>query len=162
MWSPTVGAVVRAAFVAGGVALALVVPAGTVSAGTTLHYYSKEASFSFLNAAGKKISAPTGPGDKFTASDLNYAGDHKKHAKKWTSTDHSICTIVSETDAVCDIQIAIGGSMLLSSSVKVTLSGSGKVTVPVNGGTGRYKNARGVLKSVQVGQSASDMTIELR
>ena len=152
----------RAALVACGVVVALVAPAGSASARTTLHYYSKETSFAFLNAAGKEIHAPTAPGDRFTSTDVNYVGDHKKHAKKWTSTDHSICTIVNETDAVCDIQIAIGGSMLLSSNVKVSLGGDGAVNVPINGGTGRYRNAKGTLKSTQVDDSASDMTLTLK
>jgi hypothetical protein len=147
---------------AGGVAVALVLPAGPASASTTLHFYSKETSFAFLNAAGKTIDAPSGPGDRFTSTDVDYVGDHKKHAKKWTSTDHTLCTIVSETDALCDIQIAIRGSMLLSTNVMVDLGSSGRLTVPINAGTGAYKNARGALKSHQVSDKASDLTIVLR
>jgi hypothetical protein len=149
------------ALLAAGVVAALVPPPAPAGAAAQLRYYSKETSFQFLNAAGKTISAPTGPGDKFTSTDANYRGDHRRHAKRYTSTGHSICTLVDGTTAVCDLQIAIGGSMVLSRHATVTL-GKRAVKVPVTGGTGRFGKARGSITIVKVSDKSSDMTIDLR
>jgi hypothetical protein len=109
----------------------------------TFHFFSKVETFSITNAAGNPLSANAArrPGDVIQATDLNYVGNHRHHAAHWTSTDHLRCVISAVTSmgfqAVCDGQVAIGGSMLLADHVVSTFTRNAK-SVPLNRGTGVY------------------------
>ncbi len=146
--------------------LGLGLPVASASARTTtLHFFQRSTSSSFLAPDGTPTQSPsaTSPpaiGERFLVSDELYVGTHKRHAKTFTATDHLACTITSVTGAAtCDGQIAIGGSMLLAQNVVVNLAGASTV-VTINGGTGRYLHARGTATSVSVGNTPnSDFTV---
>jgi hypothetical protein len=146
--------------------LSLGLPAASASTKATLQFFQKNTSSTFLGADGNPTqppSATTPPvvGERFVVTDNDYLGNHKKHAKAFTATDHLACTITSATGmATCDGQIAIGGSMLLAQNVTLNLAGASSV-VPINGGTGKYLHARGTATSVTVGNTAnSDFTLK--
>jgi hypothetical protein len=132
---------------------------------TTLHFFQKATSEKFLGSDGKPIAPPSGSngpavGDKFVTTDDDYVGNHKHHAAKATASDHLACTFTdTQGHAICDGQIAIGGSMLLAEDVTVDLSDAS--TISVNAGTGVYKHAHGTTFSVSIGNSDnSDFTVK--
>jgi hypothetical protein len=155
-----------AAVLAGLLGLGLPAASATTRT-TTLHFFQKNTSSTFLAPDGTPTQPPsaTSPpaiGERFVVTDNNYVGNHKKHAKTFTATDHLVCTITSAAGtATCDGQIAIGGSMLLAQNVTVNLAGASNV-VPINGGTGKYLHARGTATSVTVGDTEnSDFTVKV-
>jgi hypothetical protein len=96
---------------------------------------------------------------------VDYVGNHKHHAKQATASDHLRCTITgaagNSATAVCDAQIAIGGSMLLANHAKLTFGESNApIVVPINGGTGIYRHAHGTVISTSVGND-SDLTVKV-
>jgi hypothetical protein len=144
--------------------LAVVVPSASAKT-VTLHYFSKQTSSTFVNPQGQPIGPTTPPavGDINDNTGIDYAGNHKHHAKKATASDHLRCTITSFTatagKATCDGQIAIGGSMLLANDVPFTLSNTGAPdVVSINGGTGIYHHAHGKIIATNVGNN-TDFTI---
>jgi hypothetical protein len=151
--------------VAGCLAVAAVGAPTASAKTTTLKFFQKPTSGQFLDANGQPISDPAslGPGASFTATDVDYVGNHKRHAKTWTASDHIACTFTSPSVATCDAQVAIGGSMLLANNVSVNfdLSQNAPIVVPINGGTGKYAHARGTATSVSVGNTNnSDFTVK--
>jgi hypothetical protein len=152
------------AIVVGAASLALTAgPAGAAKT-TTLHFFQKGTSASFVGPDGAALPPP-GPttasvvGEKFTSTDDDYVGNHKHHAKKSTASDHLVCTFTStQYAATCNGQIAVGGSMLLAQDVTVDFGPS--VSVPLNGGTGAYKGAHGTASAAAFDNSSnSDFTI---
>jgi hypothetical protein len=146
--------------------LALLV-ASSASAATTLHFFSKQVSSTLKGPDGQPLSPNATPtvGDSFDSTDLLYVGTHKHHAKTWIASDHLVCTFTALTGpmngaATCDGQIAIGGSMLLAENAKLIFSTSPTVVVPITGGTGKFRGARGQVKSTNIGNTNnSDITI---
>jgi hypothetical protein len=139
----------------------------SASAATTLHFFSKQVSSKLTGPSGQPLNPNAVPavGDMFANTSLNYVGNHKHHAKKWTSSDHLVCTFTainaSGGTATCNGQIAIGGSMLLAENVTLTFSNSGSsVAVAITGGTGKFRGVHGHVKSKNVGKTNnSDLTI---
>jgi hypothetical protein len=133
---------------------------------TTLHFYSVQQTSTATDAAGQPIShanSTTGlpAGDHTDSTDLLYVGNHTHHASSFSASDHVACTITSNTTSTCNSQIAIGGSLLLSNDVTVTL-GATTSSAPINAGTGKYKNARGTVLVTFIGNSSNvDYTITL-
>jgi hypothetical protein len=140
-----------------GIAIAPPVSAAG-SATTTLHFYSVTQSLTATSATGQ----PVGPtalfsvGDHFDGTDLLYAGQHQRHAGSFSGSDHLQCVVtVASTVAdrqTCSEQFAFGSAMLLATNVTVTFNGR-TGSIPINGGTGRYKNARGTLVSTPIANS---------
>jgi hypothetical protein len=119
---------------------------------TTLSFYSVEQTYKPTNAAGQPITDPNATlmaGDHYVSTDRLYVGDHKHHASRSTASDRFGCMVVSATTQTCSIQTTLGGSLLLSNDVTLpnVASPTTPVVVPINGGTGKYKNARGTLAS---------------
>jgi hypothetical protein len=146
--------------------LTLAVMAPPASAKTvTLHIFSRQTSSTFVDAQGHPVAPNTPPavGDTFDNTGVDYAGNHKHHAAKPSGSDHLRCTITGTTatgaTALCSGQIAIGGSMLLANDDMVTLSDTGPRT-PINGGTGIYRHARGLLTPTNIGNN-TDFTIKV-
>lgn len=140
----------------------MALPAGATGT-TTLHFYSVQQTATATNSAGQPIAANNqqfAPGDSYDSTDLDYVGNHTHHASTFSASDHYACTFTGPTQT-CSIQIAIGGSLILMN--KVTLpSNATTASAPVNGGTGRYKNAHGTFVSTFIGNSnSSDDTITL-
>lgn len=150
-------------------AVTLLLTAASASAKTTtLHFFEKGVSFSFVGPTGKPLpppgptSGPPVPGDRFNVIDDYYVGNHIHHAKRPTVSDHVECTFIDATgNAKCSGQIAIGGSMLLATDVILNVGQNAPPKVPINGGTGKYKHAHGVIINTPLGNSNNaDVTIK--
>jgi len=146
--------------------LTLAVMAPAASAKTvTLHIFSRQTSSTFVDPQGHPVRPNTPPavGDTFDNTGVDYAGTHKHHAAKPDGSDHLRCTITGMTatgaTALCNGQIAIGGSMLLANDEMLSLSDAGPPT-PINGGTGIYRHAHGLLTPTDIGNN-TDFTIKV-
>ena len=149
-----------------GALLAFAIGAPAASAKTvTLHLFSRETSSTFVDPQGHSIAPSTPPavGDTFDNTGIDYVGNHKHHAAKPNGTDHLRCTISSISSTgptvLCSGQIAIGGSMLLANDETFLLSASPPPT-QINGGTGIYRHARGLLTPTAIGNN-TDFTIRV-
>jgi hypothetical protein len=147
------------------VVAAAAVPA--TAAAKTLRFFQKSTGSQFLGPDGSPLSDPSqiGPGASFSASDVDYVGTSKKHAKNWTASDHIACTFSTQAQATCNGVIGIGGSLLLANNVQLNFptTDNAPIVVPINGGTGRYAHARGTATSVGIGNTnTSNFTIRLR
>ena len=131
-------------------------PAGAKS--VTLHYFSRTTSDTFVNPQGQPLAPDSQPtiGDVIDDTGTTYVGNHRHHATKATGSDHLRCTITSISStgptALCSGQIAIGGSMILGNDETVTLSQSAP-PVRINGGTGIYGRARGLIRPTNIGKN---------
>jgi hypothetical protein len=141
---------------------AAAVPASADAA--TLKFFQKSTGSHFLGPDGQPLTNPMmiTPGSSFSATDLDYVGTHKRHASTATASDHIACTFTTQSLGTCNGQIAIGGFMLLANAVTVNFAAS-NITVPINGGTGKYAHARGSATSVGIGNTNnSDFTVRYR
>jgi hypothetical protein len=129
--------------------------AGAASAGVasakseTLHFYQVGGPTQFYNAAGKKINLDppaTLPkaGDSFDETDVDYVGTPKHHAAHWTATDHLTCTFTDHDTGLCNSQIAIGGSLLLSNNFTMKFAPT-NAPAPINEATGVFSGMHGTL-----------------
>jgi hypothetical protein len=143
-------------------------PVGAAGSSTTvLHFFGVQESLTVTTATGQP-QAPTDlfpVGDHYDGTDLLYLGQHQRHAPRFSASDHVACVItVSSAVAerqTCSQQYAIGSAMLLATNVTLTFNGR-TASIPINGGTGRFKNARGTLVSSPVGNSTdTDNTFTL-
>lgn len=159
----------------GGIAAAALLGLGTLggtlwlappaSAATqTLHFYSVSESMTLENAQGQPLGpndAPV-PGDIFDQTNRDYVGNNKHHAKNWTATDHLRCTFTSVNGnngtSSCNGEFASGNSLLLANDVTLTFRDNSTATVQINGGTGKYKGARGGVVSTPIGNSNNSNT----
>jgi hypothetical protein len=139
------------AVTAAGTALLLGTTAGVAGAATegsgarVLPYYLQNQSHEYLTPAGKPFtpsaSHPIKPGDQIERTDLLFAGTSASHAATWSATDHQLCVFNAQGDAVCQAQIAVDGSLILT---EVTQSRP-KTTIreKVVGGAGAYAGVTG-------------------
>jgi hypothetical protein len=148
-----------------GVALAtMAMVAAPASAKTiTLHYFAKQVSVKVMSRAGH----PLNPNKRLVAGDVGdligvgYLGNHNHHAKRWTASFHARCVARSSKRANCDIQIAIGGSMLLGYGIHMNHRGS-LSTIKISSGTGAFQRAHGTVTVVDVANTnSSDFTIRV-
>jgi hypothetical protein len=152
-----------------GAALVFAVTAPEAHARTaSLHLFSRQTSSTFTTPQGKPLPPNTPPaaGDVSDSTDLDYIGTDKHHAKTPIGSDHLRCTIISfaatGSTAVCDGQIAIGGSMLLVNHETVALSDTAQLIFQINGGTGTYRHAHGKLITTTIGNTSnSDFDIKI-
>jgi hypothetical protein len=149
------------------VALAVLVPAASAKT-ATLHLFSRETSATFVTPQGRPLPPNTRPsvGDVNDITGVDYAGNHKHHASTPRGSDHLRCTLTGLTasgaKAVCDGQIAIGGSMLLVNNDSLTLPDSnGPLVFRINGGTGNYRHAHGKITATTVGNN-TDFVIRVK
>ena len=158
----------RHRFVACGAALGLSAFAGialmaspvSAAAGgpATLHFYSVTQSLTVTSATGQPVDPNSlfTNGDQFDGTDLLYAGQHQHHAAGFSGSDHLACVVTSASTTAerqtCSEQFAIGSGMLLATNVAVTFNGR-TASIPINGGTGKFKNARGTLVSTSIPNS---------
>jgi hypothetical protein len=137
--------------------------AGAASAGAasakseTLHFYQVGGRAQFYNAAGKKIdlnppATLPKPGDSFDEVDVDYAGTPKHHAVHWTATDHLTCTFTNHDTGLCNSQVAIGGSLLLSNNFTMTF-GPSNAPEPINEATGVFSGMHGTLVDADLPKS---------
>jgi hypothetical protein len=132
----------------------------------TLHFFQKSVTNDFFNAAGKSIQLnppQTVPvkGDRLDTTDLDYVGNAAHHAKQWTASDHLSCTFTATAAATCDVELAVGGSLLLGTDLHIQF-GPGATVVKLNGGTGIFKGVHGTATSANVGNSNNaNLTVKL-
>jgi hypothetical protein len=142
--------------------------ASAVSSAQTLHFLETSTTSTWTNALGHPIpggpsqSNPPSPGDQNELTHLDFVGNHTRHAKQWTASDHLLCVISSQGNAVCQAQLALGGSMVLA---KGTLNGSSSTqTFTVIGGTGTFQGVSGTIVDAAYSPKSkdTDLTITLR
>lgn len=140
---------------------AIVVGTATMLLGTqpawartrTLHFFSEAVMVANFRANGQPISlnAQQTAGGYFESYDVDYAGDNNKHAGTATASDSLVCTYVTSSTEICDWDMAVGGSLLLASHVRVSKSTQ---ILTINGGTGKFNGAKGTLDPVEIGDTA--------
>ena len=146
------------ALAAVAVAALAVSSAGAAGAGPktqTLRFFDKPTSITLTEADGKVIDNPPypepKPGDVLNVYSVDFAGNHRHHAKRWTASSHVRCVFGAGAPD-CESQTAVGGSLLLFSGNPGTLTA----------GTGRYAGATGrVLKNNEV-KGGSDIVVRIR
>jgi hypothetical protein len=126
----------------------------------TLHFFSKQVYTRISDASGHPSPSNAAPavGDRLSFASDDYAGNHRRHAKQATASDHIVCTLTSTSRALCDGTIAIGGSMILGDDFVLDFNSSGATVVKITGGTGQYRHAHGTVVAQPVGNN-SDLTI---
>ena len=143
--------------------LAVAIAAVTVSAAgatgahrtQTLRFFDKPTSIMLTTSDGKVIDKPpypdAKPGDVLDVYSLDFAGNHRHHAKRWSMSAHLRCEFGTGAPD-CVSHTAVGGSLLIFSGNPGTLTA----------GTGRYAGATGrVLKNKEVA-GGSDVVARIR
>lgn len=92
-------------------------------------------------------------GDRLDETDLDFVGTAKHHVKHATASDHIACTFTGSSSALCNAQVAIGGSMLLANNFMFLFTQSPKTVIKINEGTGAYRHDHGLLTLVDVASS---------
>jgi hypothetical protein len=141
---------------AGACAVALFPSAGEAAPGVqTLRYYVRDVSMTITHADGTVVRrAPYPPptsGDVLELNGIDYVGDHRRHAAKWTASQTERC-VFAEGPPDCQVIVAIGGSLLVFRGSPGTL---------VNG-TGRYQGATGRVLTVKMLKGGVDVTARVR
>ena len=120
----------------------------------TLRFFDKPVAITLTEPTGKVTNRPpypqAKPGDTLDVYSLDYAGNHRHHAKRWSMSTHLRCTFgTGQPD--CESHIATGSSLLIFHADKLTA------------GTGDYQGATGrVLSNKQVGNAdASDIVARI-
>jgi hypothetical protein len=137
-------------------ALALWPVAGQAASHTqTLRLFDKPVSIKVTHADGTVVDHAPYPepkaGDTLDVNSLDYRGDHRHHAKRWTASTHLRC-VFGTGAPTCESHVAIGGSLLVFTGDPGTVSN----------GTGIYQGATGrVLSSKEVGDNASDVVVRI-
>jgi len=128
---------------------------------TTLHFFSTQGTLVVNSATGQPLTNPNVPltaGDHYDSTDLYYVGSNLRHAPTFSGSDHLACVVATASSVAerqtCSDQFAIGSALLLATNVTVKFNGRTALT-PINGGTGRYKNARGTLVSKPIANSSN-------
>jgi hypothetical protein len=121
----------------------------------TLRFFSKDVSIKVTTTDGTVLRRPpfpeARPGDVLEVNSLNYVGNHRRHARRWSSSQHLRC-VFSTGEPACEAQVAIRGSLLIFGGNPGTL---------ING-TGRYQGAAGrVIKNEEV-RGGSDVVARVR
>ena len=120
----------------------------------TLRFFSKPASITLTTTDGTVIRKPpypeAKPGDVLDVNSLDYVGNHRHHAKRWSISDHVRCVFGAGAPD-CEGQVAIRGSLLIFHGDPGT----------VVDGTGRYQGATGrVLVNKEV-KGGSDIVARI-
>jgi hypothetical protein len=152
-----------AAVLVGACGTFLAVMAGAASAKTiTLHFFSKQVYSSFTGPSGQALpqNAPPTLGDRFAFASDDYAGNHKHHARRPSSSTHVDCVVNSASTAVCDASLALpSGAMLFADSWTLNLATGGPpAVVHLTGGTNQYRHARGTVQVKNVGGPNSNFS----
>jgi hypothetical protein len=131
--------------------------AGQSGSPTTLRFYEESTDVTLTGADGKQ--KPLGPpvaGDVLDASGTVYAGNHRKHARTPSGTDHTRCTFTGPDSGTCQGEVALGGSLIL---VRSDLASD---TFTVWYGTGRYRKATGTGTTKTVSEERNDSDVVVR
>jgi hypothetical protein len=148
-------------FLAIGVLVALFATVSVSSAGAsaarkteTLRFFSKVVSITVTTADGTVIRNPpypeAKPGDVLDVNALDYRGNHRHHAARWSASEHLHC-VFSTGEPDCVSHLAIGGSLLVF---------AGNPGTVING-TGRYQGATGRVISNKEVKGGSDVVAKI-
>jgi hypothetical protein len=147
----------KLAVLAVAIAALAVSSAGAAAGGKTqtLRFFDKPTSMTLTTSDGKVIDKPpfpeAKPGDVLDVYSLDYVGNHRHHAKRFTGSAHLRCEFGAGPPD-CVSHTAIGGSLLIFGGNPGTLIA----------GTGRYAGATGrVLKNKEV-KGGSDVVAKIR
>jgi hypothetical protein len=150
----------RAVAVASVVAAALVPAVASASGGgktQTLRFFDKTQSLILTRADGTVIDhspyPEAAPGDTMDLFSVDFAGDHKRHAARYSASNHLRC-VFGTGEPTCVSHVAIGNSLLI-------IDGNPGTVV---GGTGRFLGATGrVVSFKQVpGDVGVDVVVKVR
>src|SRR4051812_27739551 len=104
----------RTALIAAALTL---VPAASAPARTqTMRYFSHVEKLTLTHADGTVVDNPTAPpvaGDRLDIYSSDYVGNHKRHEKKASASDHAVCVFGAGPEPDCTSHVAIGGSLLI-------------------------------------------------
>jgi hypothetical protein len=121
----------------------------------TLRFFAKDVSVTVTQTDGTVIRKPPypepKPGDILDVNAVDYVGNHKHHARRWSASHHAHCVATADAPD-CESQVAIGGSLLMFDGFPGTL---------VNG-TGRYQGATGRVVSNKDVPGGSDIVARIR
>jgi hypothetical protein len=127
-----------------------------------LHYYQVQSSLTFYNASNVVIQGYPPVGGHVREDDVDYVGNHTRHAEKVSVSDHLYCSVISApANATCAFEFAVGGSLIYGDNLHGNLASSSE-TFPVTGGTGKYAGYTGTAVGSPIGKSNnSDIVITL-
>ena len=139
------------------IATLALVPASASAAGKTetLRFFSKVDKVTLTHADGTVETDPSAqpvPGDRLDVFASDFAGNHKRHAKKATGSEHVVCTFGDTPEPDCVSHVAIGGSMLIFQGNPAT----------VIGGAGKYLGATGKVISSKEIEGSNDSDVVAR
>jgi hypothetical protein len=122
----------------------------------TLRFFDKPVSMKLTHPDGTSVRRPpfpeAQPGDVLDVDSLDYRGNHRHHARRWTGSAHLRC-VFGTGEPTCESHVAIGGSLL------VLTGNPGTVT----NGTGIYQGATGrVISAKQLPHDATDVVVRIR
>jgi hypothetical protein len=131
-------------------ALAVLGTASAQAAGKTetLRFFSKVDQVTLTHADGTVVTDPSVQpvaGDRIDVFASDFAGNHAKHAKQATASEHVQCLFTAASpEPDCVSHVAIGGSLLIFEGSPAKLIG----------GAGRYLGATGrVISNKTIGES---------
>jgi hypothetical protein len=118
----------------------------------TVRFFSKPVSFTYTAADGTVTHRPpAGPpqaGDALEVDSLDYAGTHKKHARRPTGSDYVHCAFNGGPEPDCFGSAAVGGSLLRFHNMDLI------------GAIGRWKSGK-VISNKEV-KGGSDFVLRLK
>jgi hypothetical protein len=122
----------------------------------TLRFYSKTQALVLTHADGTVIDKAPVPepaaGDTLDIYAVDYVGNHKRHAKRPTASEHVRCSFTSASpEPSCESHVAIGGSLLIFHGFPGTLVA----------GSGRYLGATGRVISNQEVSGGNDVVARI-
>jgi hypothetical protein len=144
------------AVAAGLCALALWPGAGQAAGKTeTLRIFDKPVSMTLTHADGTIVRQGPFPepkaGDVLDVYALDFAGDHRRHEKRASMSEHLRCTFGSAGPPDCESHVAVGGSLLIFRGDKLVA------------GTGRYAHATGrVISNKTISEQSNTSDIVAR
>jgi len=130
--------------VAAGLCALALWPAAGQAAGKaeTLRIFDKPVSMTLTHADGTVVRQGPLPeakaGDVLDVYALDFVGDHRRHEKHASMSEHLRCTFASAGPPSCESHVAVGGSLLIFRGDKLVA------------GTGRYAHATGRVISNKV------------
>ncbi|MGZ4251358.1 MAG: hypothetical protein ACXVUE_24035 [Solirubrobacteraceae bacterium] len=124
------------------------------SSARTLRFFDKPVATTLTTASGKVISRPPFPqpqaGDVLDVYSLDYVGNQRHHAARWTMSTHLRCAFAQGPPA-CESNVASGGSLLVFDGNKLA------------GATGSFAGATGrVLSDKQLPGTANESDVSVR
>jgi hypothetical protein len=121
----------------------------------TLRIFSKEVALTFTTADGtvhrELPQREPQAGEAIDIYAVDYVGNHRRHEKRWSMSDHTRCTFGAGDEPDCVTHLAIDGSLVIAEGFPGT----------VVGGTGRYSGATGRVISNKEVKGGSDVVVRI-